>query len=710
MKVETAPDTSGMPSLTSKLDHIFRARKVAIVGASQNVGTARNTLVRVLQKHGFSGAIYPVNPKQGEIEGLTCYPDVLSLPDVPDVALVITPAETVPEIIAQCGEKKIPSAVVFSSGFEETDDGKELANELARVADESDVVVLGPNCQGVWSIRDKTMLTFGAAAAKLDHLVHAPIAIVSQSGALGGAIANYFQSNDIGCSYVISVGNETCVDILDCLRWTIEQDDVRVAVLYIEGLNDGGRILAIAERARELGVQIVAIKSGNSALGQAATASHTGKIASATSVYKHLLDQAGIILVDSLGEVFAAVETLAFFPNPRVSGDPKGGISVLSTSGGACALLADHSEQYDVPMAEFTPKYAEDLKQVLPAFARSANPVDLTGQIRANPTLIDDSVAIVTSDPRTEVLVMQLSSSGRRDINEKGHVFKNTAQATGMPTVISLAGETATEQERKDFRESGVMFAQEPSATVRALGWLYRRQQYAARPAPQRREPLTPRPAPKNWPETMAYLQECGIGQAKWTILQAGDTAAEACANISYPLVVKALPSEADHKTELGLVKLRVESAEAVDRHAADFRKIMKLPDAGILVQEMIGGEVEVVLSCLRKTDFGPVLNIGLGGMAIELFREVSHLALPADAEQVRNAMKKLKLWELLQGYRGKPRTDIEALIKAAVQLGDQFLATPEMDEFEINPLMVMREGQGVFAVDALVSISDDQA
>jgi acyl-CoA synthetase (NDP forming) len=205
------------------------------------------------------------------------------------------------------------------------------------------------------------------------------------------------------------------------------------------------------------------------------------------------------------------------------------------------------------------------------------------------------------------------------------------------------------------------------------------------------------------WADIMAYCAESLIEPARWTVLGVRDTAADACAGMRYPLVVKVLPGDAEHKTELGLVKLRVMTAQEVDLHAADFRRRLHRPDLSILVQEMVTGGIEVVLACLRKTDFGPVLSIGSGGVAIELYRDIVHLALPVSPAEVLTALRRLKLWAVLQGYRGQPRADIDALVQAAVRFGDLFLATPDVTEFEVNPLIVRPDGEGVVAVDALV-------
>ncbi len=681
---------------------LIQPRSVAIVGASPQRGSPRNTMVRVLLKHGFGGNVYPVSPSHAEVEGLKAYPSVSDLPEVPDVALVITPAHTVPGVIAECGAKGIGAAIVFSSGFEEIEAGKEHARRLAEAARENNVAVLGANCQGVWSVLHKSMLTFSPAALGQETLKHAPIAVVSQSGALAGAIGNYLQNNGVGCSYIISVGNETCLDALDVLASLIEQDDVRVVALYIEGLDNASRILPIAQRARERDVQIVALKAGRSVVGQQATASHTGKIASSHAVYADVFEQAGVIAVDSLVEAMAAVEVLAYLRYPRLSGDSEGGAAVMSSSGGAGALLADHSSDYGIAMAEFSPHTAAELERILPEFARKANPIDLTGQINSIPTLFKDTCEAIEADPRTEAMIVQFASSGHRYLEQNGALFREVAQK--VPVAVSFIGELPDLPTRQSLREAGVLVTSDPSHAMSALSLLYRSQRMRALPMLPTRSPMQERTPPRDWADTMRYCEESGITPAKWVVLGPSEVSATACAHLSYPLVVKVLPSDCEHKTEMGLVRLRVRSAEEVDAIAAEFRTRLDKPNMSVLVQEMLGEGVEIVLSCLRQTDFGPVISIGSGGVAVELYRDVAHLALPISADQVLAALRRLKLWTLLEGFRGKPAGDVDALVQAAVRFGDMFLATPDVLEFEINPVIVKASGLGLGAVDALVT------
>lgn len=686
----------------NSLDGLFRPASVAVIGASPTPGNPRNSLLRALIKHGFEGRIYPVTPTHGEVEGLKAYKSLADLPEAPDVALIITPAKTVPGLIEECGASGVRNAIVFSAGFEESSEGKQFAVQLADAARRCGVTVIGPNCQGVWSVRSKAMLTYSPAAISLETLRHAPIAIVSQSGALAGALCGSLNRNGLGCSYMVSVGNETVFDALDALNWVVDQDDVKVVAVYIEGLQRADRILRIAERARRRGVRIVLLKAGRSELGQQTTASHTGKMASAHAVYADVLNQAGVLSLNSLAELLSAVEVLSFMPLPRRTGDAQGGVSILSSSGGAAALLADHSSDSGVPLAHFSAATAQRLNDLLPEFARAANPIDLTGQINTVKNLFSNTCLTVTEDPRTEAVVVQHASSGRKYLQEDGEVYKRVAR--DLPVIISFVGDVLPVETRQEYRDAGVLLSPEPAATVHSLAMLYRLANYQSMPA-QVSRPLPPhRAAPRGWAQTMAFCEEAGVTPAKWLILAPSDRAATACAALRYPLVVKVLPSESEHKTELGLVKLRVGSADEVDRLAAEFRASLRKPEAGILVQEMVGEGVEVVLSCLRKTDFGPILSIGSGGVAVELYRDLTHLALPISREHVLTALSKLKLNTLLAGFRGKPAADVDAFADTAVRLGDLFLACPEALEFEINPVIVLPRGQGLRAVDALVT------
>lgn len=700
-------------SYANPLDFIFHARSIALVGLSTDPRKMTGAPVGILRRTGFKGEIYPVNPKATEIGGLRAYPSINSLPHAPDVAMIMLAAKHCAQAVRDCAAKGTRAVVVLSSGFEETDSGHQAAADLAAAARETGVVVVGPNCEGVWSVAARTLLTFGSAA-KRDVLHHAPVAVLSQSGAMAGAVARHLQNDAIGCAYVVSVGNETVLTIADYMEWMIEQEDVRVVLLFIEGLRDGERLLQLIRLATSRGIRVAALKSGNSKAGMEAAASHTGKIASEFSVYRDLLAGAGAILLESLTELIAAGEVLGIAPLPVSHSTERGdacdgrdGVSVFSIPGGTRALTADQCEAHGVPLSTFARSTVAQLTDALPEFGGVENPTDLTGQVLSHQGLFDQTLSIIAKDPHTEALIVQVANRGPSDVMERTALLGKVASDTGMPVIVTFLGDNLPVADRAQLRALKVLCARDPAEAALFLGWLYkaRRATEAHRATGTtgkrlRRNSLL---APSNWASTMSWLEAAGMPVPRWLEVAVDSNVEHLCDGLG-PVAVKALPEDAGHKTELGLLSLNVQGAGAIANEASRIRKALNKPDAGILVQEMVKGGVEVLLAATRNPDFGPVLAIGLGGIAVELFRDVAWLALPTDAASVRNAIAGLKLSTVLRGFRGQLAADTDALVEAAVAFGDAFVATtPALAEVEINPLLVLPQGHGVMAVDALV-------
>ncbi len=696
------------------LDPLFHPRSIALIGLSTDPHKMTGAPLGILRQTGFPGPIYPVNPKVDEIGGLRCYHSVAELPEAPDAAIIMLAARHCPQAVRDCAARGIRAVVVMSSGFEETDSGHALARQLAQAAAETGVAVVGPNCEGVWSVGARTLLTFGTAA-KRDVLHHAPIAVISQSGAMAGAVARHLQDQAIGCAYVVSVGNETVLTIADYLEWMIEQPDVKVVLLFIEGLRDGRRLLELVRKAGGRGIRVAALKSGNSKAGMEAAASHTGKIASEFAVYQDLLAEAGVVQLASLTELIAAGEVLSVAPLPadlaarapeRMNSPGAGsdGVAVFSIPGGTRALTADMCEAHRVPLSVFHRATVSQLTTALPDFGGVENPTDLTGQVLSHLGLFDETLSIIARDPHTEALIVQVANRGPRDVMERLDLLGRVARETGVPVIVSFLGDSLPPEARTQLRALGILCARDPAEAALFLGWLYTARQAArdASAAMQTRESAALR-APLTWPQMMDWLGRSEIAVPGWVLLGANDDVAAACARLQGPFAVKAVPEDAEHKTENELLALNVPDAQGVAAQATRIRGILQKPEAQVLVQQMVSQGVEVLLAATRNADFGPVLAIGLGGIAVELFKDVAWLALPTDAVRVRAALARLKLATVLQGFRGQPPADIEALVAAAVQLGNAFVATnPPLQEVEVNPLLVLPAGRGVVAVDAL--------
>jgi acyl-CoA synthetase (NDP forming) len=703
--------------MDQQLDRIFHARSVALVGLSSDPRKMTGAPLGILRQTGFKGTIYPVNPKVTELGGLRAYPNIAALPEAPDVAMIMLPAQKCAQAVRDCAAKGTRAVVVLSSGFEETESGHQAAADLAAAARDNGVALVGPNCEGVWSVAARTLLTFGSAA-KRDVLYHAPVAILSQSGAMAGAIARHLQNDAVGCAYVVSVGNETVLTIADYMEWMIRQDDVRVVLLFIEGLRDGARLLSVIRQATSRGIRVGVLKSGNSKAGMEAAASHTGKIACEFNIYRDLLAGAGAILLESLTELIAAGEVLSVASAPHASilndgRDGQDGVAVFSIPGGTRALMADQCEAHGVPLSTFARSTVTQLMQALPEFGGVENPTDLTGQVLSHQGLFDRTLSIIAGDPHTEALVVQVANRGPTDVMERTALLGKIASVTGVPVIVTFLGDSLPASDRAKLRALKVLCARDPAEAALFLGWLYKAR--AASPADRVLE-IVRKPtldlavtAPSNWAETMLWFADCGISVPRWFVAAAGDNVEQLCDGMG-AVAVKALPEDAAHKTEMGLLALNVQGAVAITEEASRIRSALNKPSAGILVQEMVMDGVEVLLSATQNPDFGPVLAIGLGGISVELFRDVAWLALPADDASIRNAIASLKLGAVLKGFRGKPPADINALVKAIIAFGEQFVATmPALLEFEINPLLVLPQGRGVIALDALVLIQPQQ-
>lgn len=687
--------------IAAALDAIFDARSVALIGVSGNSGHISAAALRNLRAQGFAGRVYVVNPGRDAVDDLPCWRTVAALPEAVDVAVVMVRAERVIATIAECGERGIRAAVVLTSGFEETATGKARAAALRETARQAGVSLIGPNCEGIWSVGNRLALSFGSAAARTE-LTHAPIAIVSQSGAVAGALARHLQDSGTGCSYVVSSGNETSLDSLDILAWLIGRDDVRVVLMFIEGWEQGSRILALAERARARGIRIVALKSGNSEAGRQATASHTGKLASSYRVYRDIFRQAGIVLVERIEDLVAAARVFLHAPLPRPSTSDQSGVAIFSIPGGTRALTMDLCAQYGVPACRFTDATLKALRAILPPYAQAQNPTDMTGEILSSPQLFEQALALILADENPSSLIVQLANRGVADLQRYTGMLADHARRLGLPVIVSMLGDSLPLAEQETLARKGIVFAQEPADAVRYLGWLY---QAALPRSAESMETLVKGalvPRSERWGDMAAYLESLGVPVVRGVCFSEESELRQTGSCLAPPFAVKALPEHAAHKSELGLVALNVPDLGAANMAAQRLRGILGDPQAAILVQEMAAG-VEAVLAIVTDKDFGPVLTVGTGGQGIELWDDVGFLALPAGRAEIYAMIDRLKLGTLLRGFRGAPAADIDALVAAAIALTRSFVQQDELEFIELNPVFIGPAGTGVRAADILV-------
>ena len=698
-------------SVKHPLSTLFDPATVCLVGASEDANKVTGRPLVYLQQHDYPGDVYVVNPNRDSVRGLNSYPTVRSVPADIDVALVMVPARGVGAALQDCADAGVKNAVILSSGFEETSDGAEAVAAVEAVRSQGRLNIVGPNCEGIWSLPSKLVLTLGSIAGRED-LKRGPVAVISQSGSIGAGLIRNLQDLAIGCEYFISTGNETHLGTVDFLEYLIaEGPHLAVVLLFIESLKDGQNLCRVARMAAERGTTLVALKAGQSAEGKRATATHTGKVASESAVYSDVFHQAGIVEVESLNGFLRATQALLGRP-PRESGLEEGGVGVLGLSGGSRALIVDAAVSEKVPLARFAAGTEATLAQMIPSYGVASNPTDITAQVLGRPELFETALDAVAGDPATEALLVQFGNTGASDVTAMADLLARVGVEHRKPVVASMLGDDCDKAVRGELFERGIHCASGPDEAVRLLSWAYQ----GARPRVTAASGVEPRPdfaagASKSgtgeatlatWEGQVQFLRSCGVSVPRWTLLQ-DDEEPRLGTEVSFPVAVKALPTAVQHKAEIGAVRVGIRSEEELRRAVKDLRRL-GVSSGGLLVQEMVPDGVEMLVTVREDADFGPIVSVGSGGHLVEWLKDVVHVSIPCPRPELMGALERLRVMELLRGYRNASPRDIPALLDVVNSMAAAYLdMDPRPKEIEINPLFVLPEGQGTWAVDALV-------
>jgi acyl-CoA synthetase (NDP forming) len=722
--VKAAPSQAAPTAEPPSLDPLFRPASVAFIGVSTDPARLTGRPLRILRQHGFTGQIQVVHPRATQIDGIPAVPAVADLDGSPDVAVVMLTAAAVESVVEQCGRKGMRHVVVLSSGFEETANGRDRAAALQATARRFGMGIVGPNSEGLWHVPARTILTFGSAAQR-DELRRGPVAVLSQSGSIGASLMRRLNDSGLGADVFVSVGNETVLGVADYLNWIVDRADCRVVACFLEGLQDGRRFLDAAVRARLADVAVVVLQAGASEQGRAASASHTGKIATSAGVIRSLYRQAGVVQVDSLTELAAATRTLGGVRLPEqamVTGAARRGVTVIGLSGGSRSIIADAASAHSVPLTTLSDTSTAALSEFIPDFGVVTNPVDPTGQVLSDPELFPRTIDVLASDPGTEALFVQYANGGAEMIRRHLPALGKVSRQRRSPVMVGcLLDELPVgDSLRRELEALGIGYASDPAQAVAELAVQYRWR--AARPlpamlswvppaaggaaAPAANGALPPAAA-RTWREVAALVTGSGLRTPAEAVVPVGTGPADLsmlldAAGVPFPVVVKASPDEVAHKSEKGLVRLGVNDATAA---AATVAELAAVAESGrpLLVQEQVQGSVEMLVVLQEDKDFGPVLGVGLGGFFVELLAEISYVALPATEQEIARAIAATRLAGQLRGYRGHAATDPAVVSGPLAALGQAFAALPARPRLlELNPVLVAGNGE-LFVLDALV-------
>ena len=688
------------------LDRLIAPRSIALIGASADAEKLTGRPLHYLQQHGFAGAIYPVNPRVESIAGLRCYPDIAGLPEPPDAAFVLLAGDRVLDAIHQLAAIGTVSAIVLASGFGESgDEGRRQEEEIKRAA--GAMRVLGPNSIGLINMTERVALT-ASNALVMDELLPGSIALVSQSGGILGALVSRAHAQGIGFSKLIATGNECDLDVADFIAHLADDAATNVIALYLEGLRHPQRFREAARKAHAAGKPVVAFKVGRSDAGARSAVSHTGAMAGSDAVYDALFRQLHIIRAERFSDLLDL--PMALSARRMLRGNR---IAIVTSTGGAASLLADAAGSAGFELPDPDAATAARLRALNIAGASlDRNPIDVT-LAGVKQEVFRSILDTLLESPSYDAIAVVLGSSVLRNPNTASVPLREAFERGDKP-IIGFVSPDAPHVVNA-LNRAGVRTYAGPESCAAALVAMRRASVPHARPEPPRKVTAPEdvgallRSGALNEFESKRLFQAFGVPVTREVAAASAAEAEAAARQFDANVVVKILSRDVLHKTEVGGVALDVprdQVASVCTPMAQMFAERTGHPPEGFLVQERVAGGIEMILGLRRDPQFGPVVLIGMGGTAAELLRDTSLRLAPVTRADAEEMIAGLKTAPLLNGYRGRPRADVAALIGAVVAFADMAVTLGErLLEAEINPLFVMTEGQGVVAADGLLNL-----
>lgn len=702
-----------------RLGAVLNPKSVAVIGATERKLSVGRTVMSNLLQGGFPGPIYPINPNQASILGVRAYPNVASLPEKPDLAVIITPPKTIPGIIKECAQAGIPGVIIISAGFKETgEEGAALEQQILAEAKRGNIRIVGPNCLGVMVPGAKFNATFAADMAK-----PGSVGFISQSGALCTAILDWSLKENVGFSAFVSLGSMLDVGWGDLIYHLGDDPNTKSIVIYMESIGDARAFLSAA-REVALTKPIIIIKPGRTEAAAKAAASHTGSLTGSDEVLQAAFQRVGVLRVESISELFDMAEVLAKQPRPK---GPR--LTIVTNAGGPGVLATDMLIGSGAQLADLTPETMAALNQILPPTWSHNNPVDIIGD--AGPELYAKAVDIAAKDPNTDGLLVILTPQAMTDPTATAEQLKSFACIEGKPILASWMGVGQVEKGEDILNAAKIPTFKYPDRAAKAFYYMWRysenlRSLYETPAAPQLsiRGEIDREKASKIISDVRAsgrtlltefeskkLLAAYGIPTVETHIALTETDAVKEAARLGFPVVLKLHSETITHKTDVGGVQLNLRTASAVRQawkaiESSCIKKAGKEHFLGVTVQPMIKLDgYELIVGSSIDPQFGPVLLFGTGGQLVEVFKDRALALPPLNATLARRMMERTKIFTALQGVRGRKATDIAALEQMLVRFSQLVVEQPWIAEIDINPLLASSER--IFALDARVVLHD---
>lgn len=687
------------------LDALFNPQSLAIVGASSDPKKLSGRAIHYMKTYGFKGKLYPVNPSSPEIQGLTAYPSVSAIPGPVDQAVIIVPSTRVEESLRDCAKKGVKVVQVLSSGFGEMGpEGKAAQDHLVEIARQAGMRMVGPNSLGALSPSNGLFATFSTSFARGAAPKPGKVAFITQSGAFGSCTYVMADLRGVGMSRTLATGNEADVDVAHCIDFLAQDPETEVICASMESCRNGDQLRAAINKASSAGKAVIMMKVGTSEAGAAAAATHTGSLAGDDRVYDTILRETGAWRARSIEEM---VDIAYLLVNGRMPANNK--LSLVTVSGGIGILMADDGARMGLEIKPFSQALIDQLAVVLP-YGAGRNPYDTTAQVATNPQLVVDVGQCILQHTTDDALVFYLANNGLAPL-----VFRDTLDALlklkaaykDRLVVVIMPSEAGV---RAELEGAGIPVYEDPTRAIAAISAAcqirLRRERMPTLSISHKKSKLAIHPSDES--KAKQLLRQEGIPVIEERVCLTAKEAVQAANEFGYPIVAKILSPDIQHKTEIGGVLLGLSNSTEVEKGFETLIQRAKTakPDArleGVLISRMVNKGVETLVGMHRDPVFGPMIMFGLGGIMVELFKDVAMASAPLDKASAQQLIDSVKGAALLKGWRGSEPLDCDALVDVLCKISKTACKYPEIQSIDINPLLVQKSG--VVALDAVISV-----
>ena len=692
--------------MPTSLTPFFEPKSVAIIGASKNPAKLSNGIVKNMLSNGYKGKIFTINPKEDSILGIKCFPSITDVDDQVDLAVIILPASVIPGVVTDCGEKGVKAVIVISGGFKEVGkDGSELEKEVIAAVKKYHMRMIGPNCVGTMNLITGLNTTFIRGIPSTGG-----IGFISQSGAVCGGVVDHVAKQGIGFSHLLSLGNEADLSETDMIEYLAEDKDTTVIAAYIEGIQDGHRFIQVGRRVTA-SKPVLVLKAGRSPEGAKAVSSHTGSLAGSYDAYKAAFKQGGYFEVHTTKDLLNCAMALDWIK------PPEGNRAVIVTnSGGPAALASDSFSDHGIILAELNPATKKSLAEKLNPAAQVANPVDMLGG--AAEYEYAHALKLALADENVDMAFALLVPQSLVDPVKIAQAISDAAKLTGKPVIACLMGHESVQGARDILHANKIPMIDFPTQVGVMFNALIAHRHNLS---PGGKENLNLTRSGKSkiggllsahtelkfWGEhvTRDVLEAYGLPVVKGRLVRTIPEAVACAGELGFPVVMKGASNNILHKSDARVVAVNIKDNEELER---SFREIMhnmrrvnsKAVIDGMLIEKMAPEGKEIIIGMKRDPSFGPLIMFGMGGIFVELFKDVAFRIAPLARSDIQQMIESTKAYQLLKGWRGEPAYDIQAIQCAIMQLSQLAVDNPSISEIEINPLRVLPQGDGALVLD----------